>query len=299
MHDPLGHGHVYHRAGSFAPGRTPIEGDKALTIGGDLAGDRAAVERFVDDVVAGAKPAFALAWLGHPDTTQHEVPLGSPEHHEALAVADGHAGQVVAAVDAARRAGEDVLLIVGSDHGHQTVSGVVDIAADLVAARLKDSAESADVVVAPNGTAALVYVDRRHADRIPRLAEHLGRAAWAGRVIGPADLERSGVPAGGQLAFAVAMASDDEARNAFGVPGLSLAAKPADGKPDRLGCGQHGGFGRHEQSPFLIIDGPGFAAGSVIADATSAIDVAPTVLAFLGHSTEGLDGRRLQATPPP
>jgi hypothetical protein len=67
---------------------------------------------------------------------------------------------VAAAVDAARLAGDDILLLVGSDHGHETVSGVVDIVAELVAAGLKDDAESRDVVVAPNGTAAHIYVDR-------------------------------------------------------------------------------------------------------------------------------------------
>ncbi|WP_204269753.1 hypothetical protein, partial [Klebsiella michiganensis] len=29
MHDPDGHGHVFHRAGSFGPGRRPIQGDAA------------------------------------------------------------------------------------------------------------------------------------------------------------------------------------------------------------------------------------------------------------------------------
>ena len=35
------------------------------------------------------------------------------------------------------RAVDDVLLIVGSDHGHETVSGVVDIEAELIAAGIK------------------------------------------------------------------------------------------------------------------------------------------------------------------
>src|SRR5215475_2102644 len=38
-HDPDGHGHVYHRAGSFAPGRRPIEGRQALDIARDGADD--------------------------------------------------------------------------------------------------------------------------------------------------------------------------------------------------------------------------------------------------------------------
>lgn len=297
LHDPLGHGHVYHRAGSFGPGLEPITGEAALTIAGDLDGDAALVRRFVAEAIDEGRPALALAWLGHPDTTQHDCPLGSPRHHDALRRADGHAGAVIDAVAAARGRGEDILLLIGSDHGHQTVSGVVDIAGELVAAGLKDTVDSTDVVVAPNGTAALIYVAGSQQDRLARLGAYLADRPWVGRLITPPDFAEFGVPASAGLAFAVAMAADDEAVNDYGVPGLSLAAKPADGKPDRLGCGQHGGLGRYEQSPVLMLDGAGFAPGTVIAEATSAIDLAPTLLAFLGHPAAGLDGRPLQLRP--
>lgn len=295
LHDPLGHGHVYHRAGSYGPGRTPIEGSDALTVGGDLGGDRTTVDRFVAEVVNARKPALALAWLGHPDTTQHEHPLGSPEHLAGLKTADAHAGLVIAAVDAARAGGEDILLIAGSDHGHQTVTGVVDIATALVGAGLKASTTSADVVVAPNGTSALVYVDARHLDRLDAIGAFLAAQPWVGKLIGRSEFDAHGIPAGGGLAFALSMAADDDGTNAFGVPGLSLAVKPMEGKSDRIGCGQHGGLGRFEQSPFLILDGVGFAAGRTIAEPTSAIDIAPTILTHLAQPFEALDGRPLQA----
>ncbi|QRM33021.1 alkaline phosphatase family protein [Microvirga sp. VF16] len=295
MHDPLGHGHVYHRAGSYGPGRTPIDGQDALKVGSDIAGDRVTIDRFVDEIVHARKPALALAWLGHPDTSQHECPLGSPEHLKALNIVDGHAGQVIAAVDDARAAGEDILLIVGSDHGHQTVTGIVDIAAELVAAGLKASPESADVVVAPNGTAALIYVDRRHAERAEAIRAFLEAQTWVGEVIRRSDFAIHGIPEADGLTLAIAMAADDDGTNEFGIPGLSLAVKPVEGKADRLGCGQHGGLGRYEQSPFLILDGAGFAPGRIIADVTSAIDIAPTVLTHLGQPADALDGRPLQS----
>ncbi|TCR67043.1 alkaline phosphatase family protein [Bosea sp. BK604] len=297
LHDPLGHGHVYHRAGSFGPGREPVAAGQALRIAGDLDGDAALVARFTSEAIEDGKPALALAWLGHPDTTQHDYPLGSPENHEALRRADAHVGTVIDAVDAARARGEEILLLVGSDHGHQTVSGVVDIAAELIAAGLKEAPESTDVVVAPNGTAALIYVDPQYERRVAPLAAFLAERSWVGRLITPDEFSAFGIPAGGGLAFAVSMAADDEAVNEYGVPGLSLAAKPAGGKADRLGCGQHGGLGRYEQSPVLVLDGPGFAAGAVAAEPSSAIDLAPTLLAFLGHDADGLDGRSLQFRP--
>jgi len=41
---------------------------------------------------------------------------------------------------------DDILLLIGSDHGHQTVTGVIDIDEELVTAGLKESLESTDVV---------------------------------------------------------------------------------------------------------------------------------------------------------
>ena len=91
------------------------------------------------------------------------------------------------------------------------------------------------------------------------------------------------------------MAADDAGTNEFGVPGLSLAAKSEGGKAERLGRGQHGGLGRYEQSPFLILDGARFVPGRIIAALTSAIDIAPTILTHLGHAADALDGRPLQS----
>jgi len=51
-----------------------------------------------------------------------------------------------------RAAGEGILLMIGSDHGHQTATEVIDIEHDLVAAGLKDSEISRDIVVSSNGT---------------------------------------------------------------------------------------------------------------------------------------------------
>ena len=198
-----------------------------------------------------------------------------------------------AAVDAARLAGDDILLLVGSDHGHETVSGVVDIVAELVAAGLKDDAESRDVVVAPNGTAAHIYVDRRYAARIPGIGRFLEMRPWVGRAFGPDQLMEAGLPPGDGLSFAIALASDDMP-NGNSVPGRSFVAKPVGDKSGRLGCGQHGGLGRFEQSPVLMLNGGGFQPGRCIDAPASVIDVAPTVLHFLGQADDDMDGRPLQ-----
>jgi arylsulfatase A-like enzyme len=296
-HDPDGHGHVYHRAGSFAPGRVPVPASDHLDVTLDVAGDRRMTERFVSEILHDRRPALAVLWLGEPDHASHELPLGSPEHLAVLAQADAHAGLVIEAVARLRGAGDDILLLVGSDHGHQTVTGVVDIDAELVAAGLKADLGSGDVMAVSNGTSALIYLHPDHAAASPRIRAFLAASDWAGPVYGPDDLDIVGQAPVSGLAFAVSMRTAEDS-NAFGIAGSSLVAKPALGKPDRLGCGQHGGLGRFEQAPFLLASGTGFVPGAMRRDAACVIDVAPTVLTHLDLPCDGLDGRALQQPAP-
>lgn len=290
--DPDRFGFIHHRVGSYGPGGVALsDGFEALK--SDIAGDAAMLDRFITEVLFGRQPALAQLWTAEPDHLQHEVPLGSPEHLEMLAEVDRHAGVVIDAVARMREAGEDVLLLIGSDHGHQTVAGVVDVAADLAAA-VPEAAGG--FIVAANGTAALIYVDPARQALRAALARALEGMSWADRVIGPDALAEAGHSAANGLAFLVPMRSDDEA-NPHGIPGRSLVAKANAGKPDRVGFGQHGGLGRWEQSPVLLLQGSGFTGGAVRRDATSVIDAAPTILRHLGLPAEGMDGRPLQEAP--
>lgn len=286
-HDPDGFGYVYHRAFSVGPGHVPVLDPLKVTL--DAAGDRAMTERFIAEVVHGRRPALGVLWCGEPDHIQHNVPLGSPEHLAVLLEADRHAGMVIDAVTAERDRGEDILLIVASDHGHETVSGVIDVDADLVAAGLKHGPDSTDVMAMANGTAVLIYLHPDAESRRARLEAHLRAAPWAGPIFAAADLGLVGQAPHHCLAFAVSMLWDD-GKNAFGVAGRSLAAKPRWGKPDRLGCGQHGGLGVFEQSPVLMIDGPAYAANTRSEYAARVVDLAPSILQHLCVASAGMDG---------
>ena len=292
-HDPDGFGHVYNRAGSYGPGRKRLADAEGLQIGLDPAGDRAMTERFCGEILTERKPALAVLWTGEPDHAQHTSPLGSPEQLAVLKHADANAGRVIAAVDRQRAKGEEILLAIGSDHGHETVTGVIDIEAELVAAGLQRDATSGDVAAVSNGTSALVYVHPRHKGRIPDLARFLAAQSWAGQVVDGGGLAAIGQSPANGLTIAVSMRADREP-NAYGIKGRSLVAKPHFGKPDRAGFGQHGGLAAHEQMPFLMIEGSGFAAGATETRAASPVDLAPTILSFLGAAHDGLDGRALQ-----
>ena len=141
--------------------------------------------RFIGEALIERSPPLASLWLGEPDATQHLQPLGSARQLASLGQADANAERVIAAVDVLRNRGDDVLLITCSDHGHQTVSRVVDIEAELIAAGLKDSRESVDVVTPTSGTATLIYVHPDSADRIAGIGAFLRSRDWVDRVIGP------------------------------------------------------------------------------------------------------------------
>jgi arylsulfatase A-like enzyme len=298
MHDPDGHGYVYHRAGSFGPGRKPVAQSDRLDVTLDVAGEHKMTDRFVDEVLFQRRPALAVLWFGEPDHIQHEAALGSPAHLSVLAAADRHAALVMDAVEELRRKGDDVLLFVGSDHGHQTVAGIIDIDAELVAAGLKLDIASDDIVSVSNGTSSLIYVSPDHAATIPRVQEFLKACHWAGELFGPDGLDQVGHAADKSgLTFAVSMRATD-ACNEYGIPGTSLSAKPAMGKPDRVGCGQHGGLGHFEQSPFLLVSGREFGRNTQAPTAACVIDVAPTILTHLGLPISGIDGKALQLRAP-
>lgn len=288
-HDPDGFGHVYHRAGSFGPGRVVMD-PLAVTL--DAAGDRAMTERFIADALGHRCPALAVLWLGEPDHIQHNTQLGSPEHLAVLREADRNAGMVMDTVEQLRAAGDDVLLIVGSDHGHETVSGIVDIEAELIAAGLKSGPDSNDIVAMSSGTSSLIYLHADAEGLRDRLGGFLASQPWTGRVIDTANLAAVGQAPHNGLAFAVSLRAD-ASENEFGVPGRSLAAAPRWGKPDRLGCGQHGGLGMFEQSPVLLIEGAGFTPGSQRAVQVHVVDLAPTILHHLAIEAVGMDGHAL------
>lgn len=290
-HDPDGFGLVYHRAVSLGPGLVPAADPLRVTL--DAAGDRAMTERFLAEAVQAGRPPFALLWCGEPDHIQHNVPLGSAEHLAVLREADRHAGMVMDAVARERDRGDDILLIIGSDHGHETVSGVIDVEAELIAAGLKAGPDSTDIVSLANGTAALVYLDPARSALRDALGDFLRRQTWAGQVFGGADLASIGHAEHQGLAYAVSMASDQES-NEYGVPGRSFAAKPRWDKADRIGCGQHGGLGVYEQAPLLMIDGAGFDAGTTTDRPARIIDLAPTIMRHLAIEAAGMDGSSLQ-----
>jgi hypothetical protein len=289
VHDPEGAGYVYHRSGSFGPGRRRLDDGLDIEVG--AAGDDVMTARFCDEVLARRHPPYAALWLSEPDHTGHHFPLGSPEHRAAIAAADRNVARVLAAIDTLDPDGARILVGVCSDHGMQTIRRKVDLDALLVEAGLKAGLDSSDVVVAPQGTSAILHFGPEARARIPAVLAWLATQDFSGTVVSGERLARIGLPTGGTLAIAVSFAGDDEP-NAFGVRGRSDVAENALGGESLPGHGQHGGLGPYEQRPFLAMRGGGIARGAH-PGAASLIDIAPTFLRHLALPAEGMDGSPL------
>ncbi|MGH7047979.1 MAG: alkaline phosphatase family protein [Stellaceae bacterium] len=289
--DPDGHGWVYNPAGSFGPGRRPLPEVEGLAVAKGEAGDTAVTRRFCSEVLRERAPSLAVLWLSEPDYTGHHAPLGSPAHRHAIAAADENVRRVADTIASLEAAGDDILFVVGSDHGMETVGETIDLDALLIGAGLKRAPGSPEVVVAPNGTAALVYFSEPESALVTEVARFLEAERWVGRVFTGTALGEIGLPTGSAARIAITLKADPST-NPYGVAGRSHIIRDPEQTQDITGFGQHGGLGENEQRPFLMICGGGFAAGTHC-ERSSLIDIAPTVLRHLGLAATNIDGQAL------
>lgn len=290
FHDAARHGELHHRELSYRPGGVPLA---AVAAPPGSVGDAVMAKRFVD-VLLERPPSVATLWLSDPDKTMHAFPLGSPEHLRAVREADAHVGAVALAVERLRDRGHDVLLFVGSDHGHEAVSETIPVERRLFEAGFKRELESLELVVAPSGSSALIHFGGAALSRRDEVAAWLGEQSWAGRIIRGEDLAELGQAPSADI-LALDMAKSD-GRNCNGVPGLTgYAVRFSEDEDEvRRDCGMHGGLGRYETNPTLIAVGQGFAGGGVVTRTSRIIDLAPSALKHLDLPLEQVDGVPLQ-----
>ena len=131
---------------------------------------------------------------------------------------------------------------------------------------------------------------RRKGAKLAGLLPSMSAEAWARSVVAGSDLEARCRVAGGHLVAAVDMGSDGGS-NPFRVAGRRFVCTDGE-KPARSGCGQHGGLGADETHPFLLLNHPSIKPGAT-SRTTSLVDIAPSILAFLGLPGDDLDGRSI------
>ncbi len=248
--------------------------------------------RLITDVLLPAGTDLVTYWHTDPDRTEHRHGVGHPETLRAVRDADDHLGAILDALD---RAGlrDTTDVVVTSDHGFSTMGPPVDVTDALVAAGVKTSPESTDVIAA--GGSGL-YVREGGADRVARVVEVLTGLDGVGCIFTgprgerplPGTLAMSEVGHGGDLEPDVlfSLAWSDEA-NEHGYPGTRRSAGGAS-------RANHGALSPWEVRNTLIAAGPDFRRGLVDPLPAGNTDITPTLLHAMGlRPAAPLDGRVL------
>jgi arylsulfatase A-like enzyme len=256
-----------------------------------------------DHVLPALDPAVVFAWLTEPDHTQHAIGVGTPPARAAIRHADREVAALLETLVTLRLANA-TNVIVASDHGFTMNRAGVDVVGELVAAGLKASRESDDVVLASSGQAVALHVRGHDPERIARIARFVQSREWGGVLFtaGGAPGDVHGVVEG-TFSLTLIHAANAErgpdvlltfpwtsAANAFGVRGTDLANVAAGRTPY---ASDHGSMSPWNVRNTLLAWGPHFKAGARIATPAGNVDVTPTILALLGLPADGLDGRVL------
>jgi hypothetical protein len=241
------------------------------------------------------QPRLLLVWHNDPDKSQHLYGFGHPESMRSIRSADEHLGMILETLEQ-QGLRDETIVAVASDHGYVTVGERVDLVATLMEAGLKESPESTDVVVAPNGGAVMLYVPDGSAAHVERVADflhgwepgavHFSKGSGGSALEGTFPLAGVGIdgPLAPDLLLGLAWADD---ANEYGYAGISAE------------CGgtnqaSHGGLSSWEIRNTLILSGAGARRGVRSDLPAGNVDIAPTLLTLLGQPVpESMQGRVL------
>lgn len=274
-------------------------------------------------VLTDLAPDVVMTWMTEPDGSQHANGTGSPEALKAIRNDDRNIGLVMEQLSQRGLAGRTNIMVV-SDHGFSLTDGAANVEQELIAAGLKQSPTSTDVVVANTGSSAL-YVKDRDPARIEQISTFLLRRPDVDNVFTAAKRPRAGVyrtvkgseespkrlargwvdgtsslelighacpQRGADIVVTFPWTSKP---NAFGVPGTATTSVGGTARTGpRTGIGStHGSFSPFDVTNTFFGWGVDFKDGVTSPVPAGNVDVAPTLLALEGVSSRGTDGRVL------
>lgn len=287
--DPEHYGDVYHRAGSYERGGKKMTDHRHLDVSHDLKGDFEMTNRFCHEIVRDSECALGILWLANPDLTLHYKEPGSQEHLAALKATDQMVAMVNDAVMSARE-DQDILLIVASDHGHEVIGNSIHLGKWLSNQGLENEIQAGQICIAGQGTSALIYATEQGKNKLRDKLDLLKKQEWVSSILDADELDEIGLSNSDHLVYGIDMARTS-AVNDHGVIGAKWMIEDGEASIE-LSCGQHGGLGPQESHPFIFMNHAA-QTPKQIEQPTCLIDIAPTILGFLGISRDAMDGRSL------
>jgi len=262
--------HVVEKLGEPPPAARP-----------NAARNRRAVDAYLTLGLDEIRPDVTFMWISDPDTTAHELGIGTATTRASLALVDAEIGRIEDTL-ASKGLLNTTNLIVTSDHGFSTHTGTLKLA-ELVAPFARPMADgSPDIVVAEGAVhfraaaedsrvAAIVAALQKR----PEVGAIFTRGARGGGVRGTVpgtlsfDVVRWNHPRSAPILVAANWNRD---RNEAGYEGASTQS----------GVAGHGTSSPHDIHIPLMAAGPDFREQAVSDAPTSNADIAPTLLRVLG-----------------
>lgn len=243
----------------------------------------------VDHILARISADVIVAWFPEPDTSFHYLGMAAEGSRRVLARCDAQFGRILDTL-AERGMLEDTAVFALSDHGHITITEDIPLF-DLLTEAGFPTGASVSKGLALIGVAGTVG-ELRVLDGGPELRDRavafLQEQPWIGHIF---TQDRNGVDGASPGSFSLKLVRADHRRapdiaitlrssnelDPFGFAGCGRSTGEVP-----LNCGMHGGLHPKELSTLLAFSGPGVIPGCTVNAPAGLIDIAPTLLAFLG-----------------
>ena len=249
------------------------------------------------------QPDVSILWLPEPDTSYHYRQIGSDITRTIMSALDDVFARLVDRVRGGRH-GASTAIVAMSDHGQISIARKVDLGARLSADGLaaSDRPDRGTAIALTRGMMGELRLLEHGQDLLRRTVDWLMQCEDIGMVLARDDLA-------GSLPGTLPMSSvhhfherspelyyvmrSDETPDAHGLPGRGSCT---GGPP--VGGGMHGGLNRHEMNTVLIVDAPGGRRGEIDTSPAALVDLAPTILSWLGiEAARQPTGRRGRVLP--
>jgi arylsulfatase A-like enzyme len=261
--------HVIDKLGAPPPAARP-----------NAARNRRAVDAYLTLGLDEIHADVTFMWISDPDTTAHELGIGTKTTREALSLVDAEIGRIEDTL-ASKGVLERTNLIVTSDHGFSTHTGTLTLAGLVQPFSRPMPDGSPDIVVAegavhfrtgadPGRVAAIVAALQKR----PEVGAIFTRAGTRGGLQGE-------VP--GTLSFEVVRWNHARSAPILVAANWSRDRNEAgyEGASTQSGAAGHGTTSPHDVHIPLVAAGPDFREGAASEAPTSNADIAPTLLRLL------------------
>ncbi|THB73079.1 MAG: hypothetical protein D6B25_15645 [Desulfobulbaceae bacterium] len=255
---------------------------------------------FLATTLAPPLPAVGCIWYPEPDTSFHHRGIGSEDSFAILRSIDTEFGRIIDWVETQPNK-ERIGVIVLSDHGQITVTEQVDLAGILSESGFPTSSKPLDkhIFSFTNGRTNEIRLRTHDQYLLKDLVSFLTERPEIGMLFSNPILRDHDLPEGtlemkkimadhSRAPDLYAILYDDDTINNLGIKGCGLFT---GGVP--VGFGMHGGLSKYEVNNVLMLAGVGVTHKEICHAPAGLIDLAPTILHWLGINEQTGEGRVL------